>query len=293
VTHPGSRCRQTLFKRILVGDPASADGDGKPAATQTSELSEPVCCHYKPHYSYRRGSNRSPLKEVGKIIAAAREPYKTMFWLLVMTGMRAGEMLGLQWHDIDFDRGLMNMRRCAWYGRVQTTKNKNSEAIIPLPNILAATLRAFREQWKSNPDGFLFVTRNRRHPSSNKVMEYGLWPVLDLLAISVVGAMHSDTPTRVCFSTCAQLRRSFNNSYGTQILASLLGSMRTFSGVLIAKPSRESSLGCVRNCSKSEGRSEVYSVAFRRRALGSIPVARSKMPVDAVGLTGFALKTDS
>jgi integrase len=127
------------------------------------------------------------LEEVGKIIAAAREPYKTMFWLLAMTGIRAGEMLGLQWQDIDFDKGLLNIRRSAWYGRVQTTKNKNSEAIIPLPGILAATLRTFREQWKSNPDGFLFVTRNRRPPSSNKVVEFGLWPVLDLLAIPRCG----------------------------------------------------------------------------------------------------------
>src|SRR5260370_40766473 len=85
------------------------------------------------------------VEEVGKIIAAAREPYKTMFWLLAMTGMRAGEMLGLQWADIDFEKGLLNIRRSAWYGRVQTTKNKNSEAVIPLPAILATTLRAYRE----------------------------------------------------------------------------------------------------------------------------------------------------
>jgi integrase len=127
------------------------------------------------------------LEEVGRIIAAAREPYKTMFWLLAMTGMRAGEMLGLQWGDIDFEKGVVHIRRSAWYGRVQTTKTKNSEAIIPLPGILGVTLRTFREQWKSNPDGFLFVTRNRRPPSSNKVVEYGLWPVLDLLGIRRCG----------------------------------------------------------------------------------------------------------
>jgi integrase len=127
------------------------------------------------------------LEEVGKIIAAAREPYRTMFMVLAMTGMRAGEMLGLQWGDMDFEKGLLNIRRSAWYGRVQTTKNKSSEAIIPLPGILAATLRSYREQWKSNPEGFLFVTRNRRPPSSNKVVEYGLWPVLDLLGIPHCG----------------------------------------------------------------------------------------------------------
>jgi len=127
------------------------------------------------------------LEEVGKIIAAAREPYKTMFLLLVMTGMRAGEMLGLQWQDVDFERGLLKIRRSAWYGRVQTVKNKTSEGIVPLPQVLAQALRNYRQQWKVNPEGFLFVTRNRRPPSSNKVVEYGLWPVLDLLAIPRCG----------------------------------------------------------------------------------------------------------
>lgn len=35
--------------------------------------------------------------------------------------------------------------------------------------------------------GFLFVTRNNRPPSSNKVVEYGLWPVLDVLKIPRCG----------------------------------------------------------------------------------------------------------
>lgn len=127
------------------------------------------------------------LEQVGKIIAIAREPYKTMFLILALTGMRAGEMLGLQWGDIDSEKSLLSIRRSAWCGHVQTTKTKTSEAILPLPAVLASTLRAYREQWKENPDGFLFVTRNRRPPSSNKVVEYGLWPVLDLLGIPRCG----------------------------------------------------------------------------------------------------------
>ena len=127
------------------------------------------------------------LEELGKIIAAAREPYKTMFLVLALTGMRAGEMLGLQWQDVNFDHGVLNIRRSAWYGRIQTVKNKTSEGVVPLPQVLAQALLDYRGQWKVNPDGFLFVTRNRRPPSSNKVVEYGLWPVLDLLAIPRCG----------------------------------------------------------------------------------------------------------
>ncbi|HEX2711127.1 MAG TPA: site-specific integrase [Candidatus Acidoferrales bacterium] len=126
-------------------------------------------------------------KQVRQIIAAALEPYKTMFLVLVMTGMRAGEMLGLQWDDINFVRGCIHIRRSAWYGQIQTTKSKSSTAPVPLPEPLAAILRVYKERWRPNPHGFLFVTRNNRPPSSNKVVQYGLWPVLDALKIPRCG----------------------------------------------------------------------------------------------------------
>lgn len=126
-------------------------------------------------------------KQVQQIIEASPEPYKTMFTILAMTGMRAGEMLGLQWGDIDSARGCIHIRRSAWYGKTQTTKSKSSKAPVPLPEPLAATLRAYRERWRPNPFGFLFVTRNVRPPSSNKVVAYGLWPVLDALKIPHCG----------------------------------------------------------------------------------------------------------
>jgi integrase len=128
------------------------------------------------------------VKQVQQIIEAApEEPYKTMFTVLAMTGMRAGEMLGLQWEDIDFAAGCIHIRRSAWYGNIQTTKSKSSAAPVHLPEFLAATLRAYRDRWKPNPQGLLFVTRNNRPPSSNKVVQYGLWPVLDALKIPHCG----------------------------------------------------------------------------------------------------------
>jgi site-specific recombinase XerD len=43
------------------------------------------------------------------------------------------------------------------------------------------------KKWKTNPEGFLFVTRNGRPPSSNKVVEYQLWPILDAVGIPRCG----------------------------------------------------------------------------------------------------------
>jgi integrase len=125
--------------------------------------------------------------QVESIFSLAQEPWRTFFVVLAMTGMRAGEALGLQWADIDFDHSCIHIRRFAWYGKVQSTKSKTSSAPITLPDVLANVLRNYKQEWKPNPDGFLFTTRNGRPPSSNNVVEYQLWPILDALNISRCG----------------------------------------------------------------------------------------------------------
>ena len=121
------------------------------------------------------------------ILNLAQEPWRTLFILLAMTGMRAGEALGLQWDDVDFEHHCIHIRRSAWYGKAQSTKSKASAAPITLPPALADVLRGFRGSGRANPEGYLFVTRNGRPPSSNKVVEYQLWPVLDALNIPRCG----------------------------------------------------------------------------------------------------------
>ncbi len=125
--------------------------------------------------------------QLQKKLALATEPWRTLFCILTMDGLRAGEVLGLQWTDVDLEKQLLNVRRSAWYGKVQTAKSKASETVLPIPNALVAILKEFRLKWKPNPEAFLFVTRNGRPPSSNKVVEYALWPILDALEIPRCG----------------------------------------------------------------------------------------------------------
>ena len=110
-----------------------------------------------------------------------------MFCILTLEGLRAGEVLGLQWEDIDLDRQLLRIRRSAWYGNIQTTKSQASETVLPTPNSLSEILKGYRTKWQPNPQGFLFVTRNGRPPSSNKVVECHLWTILDALGIPRCG----------------------------------------------------------------------------------------------------------
>ena len=56
--------------------------------------------------------------------------------LLIFTGIRRGEALGLQWEDIDFDRKLINIQRSLRFvgnkGYIGPTKSKAGVRLIPL-----------------------------------------------------------------------------------------------------------------------------------------------------------------
>ncbi|MBZ5701004.1 MAG: site-specific integrase [Acidobacteriia bacterium] len=129
-------------------------------------------------------------EEARKVIMLASEPYRTMFAIAAMTGLRAGEVMGLQKADLDLDRRVIHVQRSAWYGRVQTVKSKASRAPVAMAEALAALLKDYLATWKANPEGFLFLNRNGRPYAANKVVEYGLWPVLDKLKIERAG-MHA------------------------------------------------------------------------------------------------------
>lgn len=125
--------------------------------------------------------------EACRIIDVAPEPFSTMFATLAMTGIRAGELLGLRENDLDFERRLIFIRRSAWYGRIQTLKSKASQGTLPMPEPLAVMLKSYLETWKPNPSGTLFANKIGRPMSANKVVQRKLWPILDALEIPRCG----------------------------------------------------------------------------------------------------------
>ena len=99
--------------------------------------------------------------QVRAIITAAPQPWKTFFTLAAMTGMRPGELLGLQFGDLDFERRVIQVRRSAWYRKAQSPKTAKSVRSMPLPEPLARILEEYVRNWQPNPGGYLFVTRNK------------------------------------------------------------------------------------------------------------------------------------
>ena len=100
--------------------------------------------------------------------------YKAFFYLMAYTGMRRGEMLGLEWKDIDFISGVISIHRTSNYTTefgtyTDTTKTKRSQRSLKIaPQILdmLKALRHFQESEeqrlgsKWNPTDRLFTTWN-------------------------------------------------------------------------------------------------------------------------------------
>jgi integrase len=124
------------------------------------------------------------------ILGRATEPWRTIFAVAAMTGLRPGEVLGLSVDDLDFDRRLINVNRSAWYTELVTTKTKSSKKPVPMPEPLERIIRAHLATWKPNERKLLFATSRGNPYSRNKVVQTRLWPILDELKIPRCG-MHA------------------------------------------------------------------------------------------------------
>jgi integrase len=72
-----------------------------------------------------------------------------LWHLAAFTGMRRGEILGLQWADIDFERQRLSIRRnlvSIAYRAVETTPKNHQARVIDLDNTTVSILVAYREQ---------------------------------------------------------------------------------------------------------------------------------------------------
>ncbi len=78
--------------------------------------------------------NKQPftLEEV-KALLKCNSKIKNFLGISISTGLRAGEVIGLKWDDIDFVNNKISINRTIYRGVEQTPKTKASMAVIDLP----------------------------------------------------------------------------------------------------------------------------------------------------------------
>src|SRR5688572_25272641 len=106
------------------------------------------------------------------LAAAANDGYGPIWLLAAMTGLRRGELLGLQWEDVDLGRGVLRVRRSlVEIGSrliIQEPKTPSGRRVVRLGRSCVVALEAHRAQAlarRSAPDtappagtGYVFTT---------------------------------------------------------------------------------------------------------------------------------------
>lgn len=115
-----------------------------------------------------------------QILELLPQPYRTMVVVAQCTGLRAEEVLALEWPDIDFENLSIKVVRAVVHGRVKTVKTEYSEDELPLDADFATILLDWKRHSKEQ-------ARNAENEDPTP------WPGLDLLFPSTATGRHYHT----------------------------------------------------------------------------------------------------
>lgn len=121
------------------------------------------------------------IEEVRQILDAVRPDFRNYYTVRFFTGMRTGEIDGLQWEHVDFTRGQILVRQALVNGRLEYTKNDGSFRTIEMSRLV---MDALRDQQKSTGgNNFIFCTRAGSSLDHRNVTKRVWYPLLSHLGL--------------------------------------------------------------------------------------------------------------
>ena len=146
----------------------------------------------------RQGSKRSKvpeileLEEIRALLAAVRLRERSMILMDLGAGLRRGELFGLMWMDIDFEKKIAHVRRSIVETVPGKVKTEVSEKPMPLDDYILADLLAWYTATPyKKPTDYVFATDSNRAGKKrgkqpvwpNKVLDYWIRPVAQQVGI--------------------------------------------------------------------------------------------------------------
>ena len=100
-------------------------------------------------------------------------------------GVRVGELCGFTLHDLDLERGILQVRQSAWRGKLGDPKTEDSIRVVEISPQACAHLRCYLQTWRPNERRLLFATRNGTPWDQNMVLKRKLRPLCRTLDIAL------------------------------------------------------------------------------------------------------------
>ena len=108
--------------------------------------------------------------EIGILMENATEAYRLAFHMAAALGLRAGELWGLQWDDIDWHAGQACVRRSLWKGNFQSPKSKTSVRKVDMPAGLILELKKWKLRCPISKDDLVFPNTDGEPSCHNTVL---------------------------------------------------------------------------------------------------------------------------
>jgi len=121
------------------------------------------------------------LDEVNKIISTVRADFKNYYTTRFFTGMRTGEIDGLQWHYVDFERQEILIRQALVNGELGPAKTDGSQREILMS---APVMDALKNQYEVTGDREFVFCNQAGNPHCHRNVTKRVWyPILRHLGL--------------------------------------------------------------------------------------------------------------
>ncbi len=123
------------------------------------------------------------IEQLFRLLEDAPLKYRTFFTLAVYTGFRRGELMGLEWKDIDFEYNIIHVRRTSNFisgvgTYTDTTKTQSSKRSMKFPQHVMDMLRDYKSEQdkQSQLMGSKWVENDRLFVKENGLPMYHTTP---------------------------------------------------------------------------------------------------------------------
>jgi integrase len=125
-------------------------------------------------------------EEIKALVDALQGRCRPLLLTAIFTGLRASELRGLRWDDVDLTKRELHVRqRADRYNVIGKPKSEAGERSVPLTSRVANALREWKLACPRTEDGLVFPTKNGTVEYLPNIIKRGLWPAMIAAGVTV------------------------------------------------------------------------------------------------------------